>query len=207
MLLGGSDSNKVALTWAFSLLLNNPEAMKRAKEELNIQIGKERQVSISDIPKLVYLGAIVKETLRLYPPGPLMAPREFIEDCIIGDYHVKCGTKLIVNLSKISRDPQVWEDPLDFRPERFLDVHKNVDIKGRHFELMPFGAGRRICPGITFGLQLLHLSLATLLHAFEFSTQHNIPVDFCESFGLTSKKTKPLQVPFNPSLSSEAYAS
>ncbi|KAL2940605.1 Cytochrome P450 82A4 [Bienertia sinuspersici] len=170
-------------------------------------MGSKRQVSTSDIPNFIYLEAIVKETLRLYPPGPLMGPREFTEDCIIGNYHIKSGTKLIVNVSKISRDPRIWDNPLEFRPERFLGTHKNVDVRGHHFELIPFGAGRRICPGMSFGLQVVHLSLATLLHAFEFSTEHNVPVDFSESLGLTNMKAKPLQVLLNPSLSSEAYAS
>ncbi|KAL2905220.1 Cytochrome P450 82A3 [Bienertia sinuspersici] len=207
MLIGGTDSNQVALTWAFSLLLKNPEALKKAKEELNIQIGKEKQVSILDIPKLVYLQAIVKETLRLYPPTPLINQREFTEDCTIGNYHVKSGTKLIVNVSKISRDPQVWDNPLEFHPERFLESEKNVDVKGHHFELLPFGAGRRMCPGISFGLQVVHLSLATLLHAFDFSTPDSAPVDLTESFGLTSMKTNPLLVLLAPTLSYGAYAS
>ncbi|KAL7262034.1 hypothetical protein ACSBR1_000423 [Camellia fascicularis] len=132
----------------------------KAHEELDFYIGKERQVDESDIGKLVYLQAIVKETLRLYPAGPLSGPREFTEDCIIGGYHVSKGTRLTLNLWKLQRDPTIWREPLEFRPERFVTSHKDVDVKGQHFELIPFGAGRRVCPGTLFSIQMLHLVLA-----------------------------------------------
>ena len=124
MIGGGSDTSTVTLTWAISLLLNNRHVLKKAQDELDIQVGKERIVNESDISKLVYLQAIVKETLRMYPPAPLLAPREFIEDCIIGGYHVPKGTRLITNLWKIQTDPRIWSEPLKFMPERFLTTHK-----------------------------------------------------------------------------------
>uniref|UniRef100_A0A7C9A8W7 Cytochrome P450 n=1 Tax=Opuntia streptacantha TaxID=393608 RepID=A0A7C9A8W7_OPUST len=202
---GGSDTTPIILTWAISLLLNNPHILKRAQDELTQQVGKDRQVDESDIPRLVYLQAIVKETMRLYPPAPLIV-REFIQDSIIGGYNFRTGTKLMVNLHKISREPKIWEDPLEFRPERFLTTHKDVDFRGKHFEFIPFGAGRRVCPGLSFGVQVVHLALASFLHAFELSTPSGAPVDMSERFGLTNIKAEPLEVLIAPALSSKAYS-
>ncbi|RVX15239.1 Cytochrome P450 82A3 [Vitis vinifera] len=145
LISGGTDTMTVTLTWALSLILNNRETLKKAQEELDTHVGKERLVNASDISKLVYLQAIVKETLRLRPPGPLSGPRQFTEDCIIGGYHVPKGTRLVLNISKLHRDPSVWLDPEEFQPERFLTTHRDVDARGQHFQLLPFGAGRRSC--------------------------------------------------------------
>jgi cytochrome P450 len=115
--------------------------MEKVKKELDIQVGKERCVNELDISKLVYLQAVVKETLKLYPAAPLLGPREFSENCTLGNFQVKKGTRLITNLWKIHTDPNVWPDPLEFNPERFLTTHKDVDFRGNHFELLPFGSG------------------------------------------------------------------
>ncbi|KAL9244172.1 hypothetical protein vseg_017976 [Gypsophila vaccaria] len=208
MIAGGTDTTTVTLTWAMSLLMNNPHALQKAKEELAQVVGNERQVTEHDIPKLEYLQAILKETFRLYPPGPLMGPREFIEDCTIDGHNVEKGTGLIVNLYKIFRDPKYWESPNEFRPERFLGSHdKNIDIKGQQFELFPFGAGRRVCPGSSFALQVVHLTLANVLHGFDYSRPGNEPIDMTESFGLTNVKKEPLNVLVSPRLSPKLYAS
>ena len=205
MILGGTDTTTVTLTWAISLLLNNPNVLKKAQEELNIHVGKDRKVNELDIGKLVYLQAIVKETFRLYPTVPLGGRREFTEDCTVGEYHVPCGTRLIVNQWKLQRDARVWPEPLEFRPERFMTTHKNVDVKGLDFELIPFGAGRRACPGITLGLQMLHLVLANFLHGFEISSPSSAPIDMSESTGLTNMKATPLEILLKPRLSSNLY--
>ncbi|KAK9716528.1 hypothetical protein RND81_06G239400 [Saponaria officinalis] len=207
MIAGGTDTTTVTLTWALTLLMNNPEALKKAKEELTLVVGNERQVTKEDIPKLEYLQAIVKETFRLYPAGPLMAPREFIDDCTINDYNVVKGTRLIVNLHKIFRDPMYWESPTEFRPERFLGSDsRDIDFTGRHFEFFPFGAGRRICPGSSFALQVVHLTLANVLHGFKFFRPNDAPIDMSESFGLTNMKKEPLNLLISPALSSNVYA-
>ncbi|PQM41044.1 cytochrome P450 CYP82D47 [Prunus yedoensis var. nudiflora] len=205
MIAGGSDTTMVTLTWAISLLLNNPHVLKRAQNELDTEIGRHRVVSDSDISKLVYLQAIVKETLRLYPAAPLSGPREFTEDCVIGGYHVSKGTRLITNLRKIQTDPRIWPDPFEFKPERFLTTHKDVDVKGLHFELIPFGSGRRACPGLAFGLQMVQFTLASFVHAFEISNPSSAPIDMSESFGLTNVKATPLQVRIKPRLPSQLY--
>jgi cytochrome P450 len=106
----------------------------------------------------------------------------------------------VVNLWKIQTDPVVWSDPLEFKPERFLTTHKDVDVKGQNFELIPFGGSRRACPGISFGLQMLHLTLASLIHAFDVSTPSNAPVDMTTTFGLTNIKSTPLEVVLKPRL-------
>nr|BBD34751.1 N-methystylopine hydroxylase [Eschscholzia californica subsp. californica] len=198
MILGGSDTTTVTLTWALSLLLNHPQVLKRAKEELDSQVGKERQVEDSDIPNLPLIQAIIKETMRLYPAGPLIE-RRTMEDCEVAGFHVPAGTRLLVNLWKMQRDKEVWsEEPLEFRPERFLTSNTEVDLKGQHYELIPFGAGRRICPGVSFAVQLMHLVLARLLHGFEMTTPMGEKVDMTESAGLISHKITPLEVLIKP---------
>ncbi|GMH29637.1 hypothetical protein Nepgr_031480 [Nepenthes gracilis] len=206
MILGGTDTTTVTLTWALSLLLNNRHVLKKALDELDTVVGKERLVDASDMKNFVYLQAIIKEAMRLYPAAPLSAPREAINDCNISGYHVRAGTRLFVNIHKIHRDPRVWPDPYEFRPERFLTTHKHVDVRGQHFELIPFGSGRRICPGISFSLQIMPFTLATLLQAFEIMTPSNKQVDLTERFGLTTMKGTPLEVILTPRLPKELYS-
>ncbi|EEF52487.1 conserved hypothetical protein [Ricinus communis] len=151
------------LTWAISLLLNNHFALRKAQEELDLHVDVERQVEESDIKNLVYLQAIVKETLRLYPVAPLSGPRESLEDCSVAGYHAPARTRLIVNVWKIQRDPRLWKDPTTFQPERYLTTHVDIDVRGQHFELIPFGSGRRSCPGASFALCALHFSSSRLI--------------------------------------------
>lgn len=204
-MVGATDTTTVSLTWALSLLLNNRQALEKVQKELDDVVGKERLLSESDIDKLVYLQAAVKETLRLYPAGPLGGAREFTKDCTIRGYYVPKGTRLLINLWKLQRDPQVWADPLEFKPERFLTTHKDIDVKGQHFELIPFGAGRRACPGISFGLQMTHLVLASLLHAFDVTTPSSGPVDMTGSPGMTNIRATPLEILVKPRLPSHLY--
>ena len=195
----------VTLTWALALLLNNPEALKKAQQELDQHVGRERLVKESDIKNLVFLQAVLKETMRLYPAGPLAVPHEAVQDCTIDGYDVEAGTRLLVNISKLHRDPKVWSEPCEFRPERFLTTHKNVDVRGQNFEYIPFGSGRRICPGISFAQQVAHLTLASLLHGFDITTSLDEPVDMCETVGLTNLKATPLDVLLTPRLPNQAY--
>ncbi|ESR36373.1 hypothetical protein CICLE_v10028201mg [Citrus x clementina] len=205
LILGGNDTTVVTLTWALSLLLNNHHVLKKAQDELSIHVGNNRQVEESDIKNLIYLQAIVKETLRLYPALPLSAPREAMEDCIIGGFHIPAGTRLIVNLWKMHRDPSIWANPSEFIPERFLNENANLEVKGQDFEFLPFGSGRRKCPGISFALQVLHLTLARLLHAFELGTVSDTLVDMRESPGMTVPKATALEVTLTPRLPSKLY--
>uniref|UniRef100_A0A803NB94 Cytochrome P450 n=1 Tax=Chenopodium quinoa TaxID=63459 RepID=A0A803NB94_CHEQI len=162
--------------------------------ELDIVVGKERQVEESDLKNLVYMQAVLKEAMRLYPAVLLSVPREDITDCTVSGYSIPAGTQLFVNLYKIQRDPQVWENSLNFHPERFLTSHKDYDVRGQNFELMPFVSGRRICPGISFALAVIQFTLASLLHGFDISIPSDEPVDMTEGFGITNLKVTPLEV-------------
>ncbi|KAK8650792.1 hypothetical protein V6N13_140418 [Hibiscus sabdariffa] len=203
--LTGGESTSVTITWVLSLLLNHPDVLKAAREELDRQVGKERWVQESDIKNLKYLQAIVKETLRLYPPGPLTGIREATKDCHIAGYDVSKGTRLIVNLWKLHRDPRVWENADLFQPERFMTTHAHVDVRGKNFEYMPFSSGRRGCPGITFGLQVVHLTVAKLIQGFEIRTIDGMAVDLEEGLGLALPKLNPLEAVLSPRLGSELY--
>lgn len=132
-------------------------------------------------------------------------PHESIQDCTVAGFCIPAGTQLLHNLWKMHRDPKVWSDPLEFQPERFLQKHANVDIWGRDFEYLPFGLGRRSCPGITFPVQVLHLTLAQLLHKFELGTVLDSPVDMTESAGITNPKATSLEVTLTPRLPPAIY--
>ncbi|KAJ9567971.1 hypothetical protein OSB04_003937 [Centaurea solstitialis] len=206
LLLAGLDTTSLTSTWALSLLLNNPEALKTVQDEIDEHVGRDRLVEDSDIKNLVYLDAVIKETLRLYPAAPLAVPHEAMEDCIVGGYNIPKGTRLMVNLWKLQRDPNIWPDPSEFRPERFLTSHKDIDVKGNHFELIPFGSGRRVCPGTYFGLQSIGFMLASLIQQFVLQKPSQEPIDMSESPGLTNNKATPLVVLLSPRLSSTMYS-
>nr|XP_048335107.1 cytochrome P450 CYP82D47-like isoform X1 [Ziziphus jujuba var. spinosa]XP_048335108.1 cytochrome P450 CYP82D47-like isoform X1 [Ziziphus jujuba var. spinosa]XP_048335109.1 cytochrome P450 CYP82D47-like isoform X1 [Ziziphus jujuba var. spinosa] len=206
LILAGSDTTMVSLTWALSLLLNNSQELKKAQDELDIVVGKERHVKESDIPNLIYLQAIVKETLRLYPPSPIIGLRAAMEDCTLSSgYVIPTGTRLMVNAWKIHRDQRVWPNPHKFEPARFLTINKDIDMKGKNYEFIPFGSGRRSCPGASLALQVVHLALASFLHSFEVTKPSNEDVDMTESTGLISLRAKPLEVFLNPRLNDNLY--
>ncbi|XP_060178120.1 cytochrome P450 CYP82D47-like [Lycium barbarum] len=200
----GTDPTNVTLTWTLSLQLNNYQALQKAQDELDAHVGKTRWVQESDIKNLVYLQAIVKEPLGLYPAAPLLLPHESIEDCVISGYNIPKGTHLLVNIWKFHYDPKIWPNPREFKPERFLTTHKDIDVRGNHFELIPFGSGRRMCPGVSLGLQV-GLRLAVLLQGFEIKRPSDEPIDMSESFGLTILKASPLDVHLTPRLDSSLY--
>lgn len=205
LILTGTESTSLTLTWALSLLLNNPDALKKAQDEIEAHVGRNRWAQESDIKDLAYLQAIVKEALRLNPPGPVSGPREATEDCYVGGYYVPKGTRLIVNLWKLHRDPRVWADPGEFRPERFLTQHQDVGFRGQNFEFIPFSSGRRSCPAITYALNVAHLTLARFLQGFDMAAPGGAPVDMREGLGISLPKVNPLEVVLKPRLPSELY--
>ncbi|PON88614.1 Cytochrome P450, E-class, group I [Trema orientale] len=202
-ILRGIETITTTLTWALALLLNNREVLKKAQQELDEKIGGERQWKEFEAGNLVYLQAILKETLRLYPGSPF--PHESSKDCIVGGYHVPAGTRLVVNALKVHLDPKVWSDPYEFRPERFLTTHQNIDVRGQNFELIPFGSGRRMCPGVSYALQIMQLTLAALLHEFEIKTPSNQPVDMTGTPGIINVKLIPLDVLLTPRPPNQVY--
>ncbi|RYQ88475.1 hypothetical protein Ahy_B09g095645 isoform A [Arachis hypogaea] len=205
LVLTGSGSTAITLTWALSLLLNHPNAMKAAKEELDTIVGKHKWVQESDIKDLKYLQAIVKETLRLYPPAPLTGIREATEDCYLNGYYISKGTRLFINLWKLHRDPKTWSNPNAFEPERFLNACSGVDFRGQDFEFIPFSSGRRSCPGMTFGMQVVHLTLARLIQGFDMSTKGGAEVDMSEGLGVALPKKHALDIVLKPRLPLELY--
>ncbi|KAG7949083.1 hypothetical protein I3843_13G042400 [Carya illinoinensis] len=215
LILTGAGSTAVTLTWVLSLLLNNPTVLKAAQEEIDIQVGKDKWVQESDIKNLNYLQAIVKETLRINPAGPVTGIREAMEDCTLGGYHVPKGTRMIINIWKLQRDPRVWPDATEFRPERFMktshhdhadsSISSDANVLGKQFEYAPFSYGRRSCPGGNFGLQVIYLALARLLQGFEMATVGGMKVDMREGLGLALPKAEPLQLILKPRLPMELY--
>ncbi|KAL9447850.1 hypothetical protein AB3S75_015344 [Citrus x aurantiifolia] len=143
--------------------------------------------------------------MRLYPAVPLLVPHESMEECTVNGYHVPAGTQLLINLRKLHRDPRVWEEPCKFQLKRFLTRHKDIDVKGQNFELLPFSSGRRMCPGVSFALQIMQLTLASLLHGFDIAIPSNEPLDMEEGLGLTLEKSTPLEVLVAPRLSASLY--
>jgi cytochrome P450 len=143
-------------------LVHNPEAMSKAKTELEQVIGKGNPIEESDIARLPYLQAVVKETFRLHPVAPFLLPRKAKADVEINGYIIPEGAQVLVNAWAIGRDPSSWEKVNSFMPERFLG--SEIDFKGRNFELIPFGGGRRICPGLPLAMRMLHLTLGSLIH-------------------------------------------
>ncbi|KAL0325462.1 UNVERIFIED_CONTAM: cytochrome [Sesamum radiatum] len=143
LLTAGTDTSAGTTEWALSLLLNHPHVLKKAQLEIDNHIGHNRLIDESDIAELPYLRCIMNETLRLYPAGPLLVPHESSEQCTVGGYRVPAGTMLLVNAWAIHNDPKNWEDAREFKPERFEGLEGNRD----GFKLMPFGSGRRGCPG------------------------------------------------------------
>ncbi|CAN1819138.1 Cytochrome P450 83B1 [Linum perenne] len=165
--IGGTDTSAAAVVWAMTYLMKNPLTMEKAQKEVRNAIGKKGFVNEEDIQQLSYLKAVVKETMRLQPAVPFLIPRESTQSCNLGGYVIPAKTVVYINTWAIGRDPEAWgENPEEFKPERFLG--KSTDVKGLDFELIPFGAGRRICPGIHMGLSTVELSLANLLYAFDW---------------------------------------
>ncbi|KEH18124.1 cytochrome P450 family 82 protein [Medicago truncatula] len=208
LILTASGSTSITLGWALSLLINHPKVLKQAKEELDTNIGKDKWVQESDIKNLKYLQAIIKETLRLYPPAPLTGIREATDDCHVAGYKVTKGTRLFINLWKLQRDPLVWSNPNKFQPERFFNIHDQIDnFQNQEFGYLPFSYGRRSCAGATFGMQVLHLTLARLIQGFDINTKDGGPVDMIEGVGLALPKENPLDVMLQPRLPLELYES
>ncbi|KAL5735724.1 hypothetical protein ACOSQ2_030512 [Xanthoceras sorbifolium] len=189
---GGSETSSTTIDWAMSELTKNPRIMKKAQTEVRQVFNRIGQVE-TGINEMKFLKAVIKETLRLHPPAPLLLPRECRERCEINGFEIPVKTKVIVNAWAIGRDPKYWSEPNKFIPERFLD--SSIDYKGNNFEYIPFGAGRRICPGISFGIANVELPLAMLLYNFDWKLPDGIKhedIDMTEEFGVTVRRKNDL---------------
>ncbi|XP_026420333.1 cytochrome P450 76A1-like [Papaver somniferum] len=156
----------ITVEWAMSELIRNPEMMKTAKAEIAQVVGHGKKMEESDIENLPYLRSTVKETLRFHPPGAFPIPRTVMQDIEVMGYSIPKGTLVLVNIWGIGRDPSSWDDPLSFKPERFLN--STIDYRGQNFEYIPFGAGRRICPGLPLAQQMIHVMLGSLFQSFDW---------------------------------------
>ncbi|XP_027074180.1 cytochrome P450 71AU50-like [Coffea arabica] len=195
LLVASMDTSVTAVEWAISELLRHPEAMRKLQKELEEKVGLERIVEESDIEGLEYLDMVIKESMRLHPVAPLLLPHESMEDCTVDDFHIQKKSRIIINIYTIGRDPNVWPDPETFNPERFKD--SNIDLRGQDFRLIPFGSGRRSCPGLQLGLLLVRFVLAQLVHCFNWELADNIrptDLDMSEAFGIVTSRATHLRV-------------
>ncbi|KAJ9709673.1 hypothetical protein PVL29_001245 [Vitis rotundifolia] len=193
MFVAGTDSTASALEWTMAELARKPHMMRKAQQEVRNIASGEGKVEESHLPQLHYMKAAIKETMRLHPPVPLLVPRQSMENCILDGYEIPAKTRLLVNAYAIGRDPQSWENPLDFNPERFVDG--DVDVRGQDTRFIPFGGGRRGCPGYSFGLATVEIALARLLYHFDWELPHGVEaddIDLSEIFGLTTRKKSAL---------------
>ncbi|KAJ4910142.1 hypothetical protein Rs2_04763 [Raphanus sativus] len=195
MVVGGTDTSTNTIEFAMAELISNPELMKRAQQELDEVVGKENTVEESHITRLPYILAIMKETLRLHPTIPLLVPHRPTETVVVGGYTIPKDTKVFINVWSIQRDPNVWENPTEFCPERFLD-NKSCDFSGTDYSFLPFGSGRRICAGIALAERMVLYTLATLLHSFDWEIPEGKMLGLEEKFGIVLKlKTSLVALP------------
>ncbi|XP_049400229.1 cytochrome P450 76A2 isoform X8 [Solanum stenotomum] len=195
MFLAGSETTSNSVEWALTELLRHPEAMAKVKTEISKVIGPNKKFEESDIENLPYMQSVIKESLRLHPPLPFLLPRATIQDTKFMGYDVPKGTRVLVNAWAIGRDPECWDDPMSFKPERFLG--SKLDVKGQHYELIPFGAGRRMCVGLPLGHRMMHFALGSLLHEFKWELPDGVSpksIDMSESMGSITRKRDSLKV-------------
>lgn len=175
-------------------LILNPRVMKKVQQEVRSQVAKGKQkVQETDLYKLEYMKLVIKEALRLHPPAPLLVPRVTTSSCKIMDYEIPENTRVLINATTIGTDPKYWENPLTFIPERFLN--KEIDYRGQNYEFLPFGAGRRGCPGINFSIPLVELAIANLLFHYNWALPEGMlpkDLDMEEALGITMHKKIPL---------------
>ncbi|GAB4834303.1 hypothetical protein Ancab_039974 [Ancistrocladus abbreviatus] len=189
----GTETTSNTIEWAMAELLRNPEKMRKVQEELEREIGRGNSIEEANVGRLSYLQAIIKETLRLHPSVPFLVPRKLNTDVELCGYKLPKDVQVLVNVWAMGRDPNIWEKANLFEPKRFLE--SEIDFKGRDFELIPFGAGRRMCPGLPLASKMLPLILGSLLHSFKWKLEEGITprnMDMDEKFGFSLQKAQPL---------------
>ncbi|KAF5817265.1 putative cytochrome P450 [Helianthus annuus] len=195
----GTDVTSTSIEWAISELIRHPRVMKKLQKEVTeIALGKP-MITEDDLEKMTYLHAVLKEALRLHTPAPLLISRESTQDVKLMGYDISAGTQVIINAWAIGRDPSQWEEPEMFCPERFLN--NSIDYRGHNFEYIPFGAGRRGCPGIHFAIVVNELVLANLVYKYDFALPEEVKgeeLDMTEITGLVLRRKSPLLVVATP---------
>ncbi|KAL7104155.1 hypothetical protein ACP275_08G226400 [Erythranthe tilingii] len=193
LFVAGTDTTSGTVEWAMAELLKHPHEMCRVRQEIRDTVGENVEVEESDISRLPYLQAVVKETFRLHPAGPFLVPHKANADVEINGYIVPKNAQVLVNVWASGRDPDTWPEAESFLPERFMDG-RQIDIRGKDFELIPFGSGRRICPGLPLAYRMVHLMLANLVGSFEWRLDGDCKeIDMDDKFGLTLQKAIPLK--------------
>ncbi|KAL8093869.1 psoralen synthase-like isoform X2 [Apium graveolens] len=195
MFFDGTDTTSSVLEWTMAALMKNPDVLCKLQNEVR-EIGRGKStISGDDLENMHYLKAVIKESMRIYTPVPLLVAREAMQDVKVMGYDINAGTQVLINAWAIATDPAVWDNPEEFIPERFLNNH--VDYKGLHFEFIPFGAGRRGCPGIQYAMAIDELALANLVHIFDFALPDGKrfqDLDMDAETGMTLHKKSPLLV-------------
>ncbi|KAL9458797.1 hypothetical protein AB3S75_007636 [Citrus x aurantiifolia] len=194
IIVAGTDTTTTMVEWTMAELMQHPQVMKKVQEEFAQAVGMDSCVEEHHLPKLKYLDAVVKETFRLHPALPLLVPRTASKNSNIGGYTIPNDTNLMLNVWAIHRDPQLWDNPLEFRPERFLNdgIISNFNYSGNNFQYLPFGSGRRMCAGIALAERMLMLVPASLLHLFEWKLPSGTKLDLSEKYGIVMRKKEPL---------------
>ncbi|XP_065878236.1 cytochrome P450 736A117-like [Euphorbia lathyris] len=194
----GTDTTYTALEWTMTELLRHPKVMKKLQNEIRETVKNKLEITEGDLHKIPYLKAVIKEAMRLHPPLPLLVPRVSTQDVKVKRFNIAAGTQVFINVYAIGRDPTIWDRAEEFLPDRFLN--SSIDFKGQNFKLIPFGAGRRLCPGIQFAMSTDELALAKLLHKFDWEATKDL--DMTETTGFTAKRYLPLLAVATPYLSS-----
>lgn len=199
MFVAGTDTTFATLEWVMTELVRHPRILKKAQEEVRRVVGDSGRVEESHLGELHYMRAIIKETFRLHPAVPLLVPRESVAPCTLGGYDIPARTRVFINTFAMGRDPEIWDNPLEYSPERFESAGGGgeIDLKDPDYKLLPFGGGRRGCPGYTFALATVQVSLASLLYHFEWALPAGVraeDVNLDETFGLATRKKEPLFV-------------
>ena len=199
MFAAGSETATTALQWVTAELMRNPRVRHKAQEEVRRALAGHLKVTEDVLGNLYYLHMVVKESLRLHVPGPLLTLRQCRSPCQVLGYDVPAGATVLVNSWAIARDPAHWDAPEEFLPERFDQEQGGAgrDFKGTDFEFIPFGAGRRMCPGMTFGLAHIELALAALLFHFDLELPAGVDaagLDMTEEAGITTRRRSELLV-------------
>lgn len=197
IIVPGTDSSAATIIWTMTALMQNPTVMVKLREEIRKLVGNKGKVNEDDIQKLPYLKAVLMEVLRLYPPVPLLVPRATLEKCNIDSYEIQPKTMVYFNAWAISRDPEYWENPNEFMPQRFLreDYSISCSYEVQNFAFLPFGGGRRTCPGLNLGMAMVELAIANLIFAFDWELlpgmkKEDIDLDVCP--GITMHKKNDL---------------
>ncbi|CAN1316392.1 Cytochrome P450 71D8 [Linum perenne] len=200
LFLGGIETSSTAIEWTMSEVVKHPRVLQKAQEEVRQVFATS--VEEASLDRLKYLDMIISEGLRLHPPIPLLVPRQNEDTAEVYGYEIPMKTKVIVNAWAINRDGRYWSDPDKFYPERFIDC--STEYKGNHHQFIPFGAGRRMCPGVMFGLTIVKLTLANLLFHFNWQLPGNTRqenLDMSEVFGVSLRRKYPLSlipIPYQP---------